>query len=200
MIVAIADAIRSLNGVWRLILGRDGYEDYFDVTPEGVRRSFFAAAIAAPVFLFVTAAMRSAIIAIDPTLAAEAGDASFARTLAQFAVMWLHFPLIAPFLARLAGAREGLGRWIAVHNWTMLFVFLPQAALWGLYMAMPGLIDPRVPFSVVMQIVLPLSLFVHWRVANLGLGAPMGLSLALACAHVLFYQLGQLGAARLMSG
>ncbi len=200
MIAVFADALRSLSGVWRLVLGRQGYEAYFDVTADGVRRSFFAAAIAAPVFLFVTAAQRQAAVALDPAYAADVEGVSFARTLALFAVQWLHFPLIAPFLADMLAAREGLGRWIAVHNWAMLLVFLPQGLLWAVYTAFPGAIDPATPFMIVMQVVLPLSLFIHWRVATLTLNAPMGIALAATCAHVLFYQVAQLGVARLFDG
>lgn len=182
MIALVADAVRSISGVWHLLLGRPHFPAYFDVSPDGVWRSFGAALLAAPAYVLMLAAQHNATVELG--YASDIPTAiGIARSLALYLAVWAHFPLLAPVLARFAGRPEALAPWIVVHNWTVLALLIGQTAIWMLYAlhVMPA----EALGAFMYRVYLPISLLVHWRVALKTLSVGWGMAAGLAFAHVL---------------
>ena len=122
------DVITSLYGAWRLAhLDRGGLA-FFDSSPSGVRRSFFAAALVAPFFaLMLTAG------------APEAGRAHSIRYAVveaiAYVVTWTAYPVLIEWLSRFLGCRERFERYLVAYNWSMVLqnaAVLPIGILAGL--------------------------------------------------------------------
>ena len=119
--IALAEAARGIYGAWRLAHLDPGGHRWFDLTPEGVIRSFWAMAIAAPAFL-LTASLRLAV-AIDPDSAEAAMLAApdpvrvmVVESIA-FVVAWTAFPLIAHRLCALVDRAPRFGALVVATNW-----------------------------------------------------------------------------------
>ncbi len=151
--ISLAETARGLYGAWRLAhLDRAGH-GYFDLTPDGVVRSFWAAALAAPAFL-LTAALRIAV-ALEPEQleAATRAPPDAERVLVvesiAFVIAWAAFPLVAHRLVAIVDRVPRFGALVVACNWgnvisawvygaTLLIVLggvLPEALARGLGLA-----------------------------------------------------------------
>lgn len=169
-------------------MGKPDFPSFFDVTPAGVVRSYSAAIVGLPVYALIIAAQVHAAAAIGQPLPAE--DPTLLRSGLTYAYIWMSFPLVAPVLARLAGRGQVFPAWLAVHNWSVLFLLLLQSTVWILYLT--GAANPQTAQAATLRVFVPLSLIVHWRIACQALGVAWGLGAMLACAHVLVNIAGQL--------
>lgn len=127
-----SEIARSLFGAWRLArLDRAGMA-LFDISITGFRRSFFAAVLVAPIYLY--------LIAIAPDEEAAAGaekiDAVW-QTIAlivKYLLNWAVFPIAMIFLARLLRLTHHYVGYIIAANWgaVLQMALLAAAATLGL--------------------------------------------------------------------
>ncbi|MCG8440849.1 MAG: hypothetical protein MI723_03480, partial [Caulobacterales bacterium] len=178
MTALVGELGRSLAGVWRLIRGDADFPSYFDVSTAGFWRSFAAAAFALPIYLFILAARGHALEAMGGP-AGGSGPSPWFDALV-YPLVWLHFPVVAGALVLLVDRPRGFVPWVVVHNWTVFGLIALQGSFWLLYLN--GFLPPEGPAALIWRVYLPLSLFVHWRVATRALDVPWGVGAGLACA------------------
>jgi hypothetical protein len=136
-----SDAKSGLTGVVRLLAGQSDYHGYFDVSTNGLARSFSAALPALPL-AFLVAGISNGIAAeasLDPDI--EATIVSAPHVVTRWALSWAYFPLLAAVLTRMMNRRERFAPWVVVHNWLHLLIVAIQAVpifLLGLGLTGPG--------------------------------------------------------------
>lgn len=168
MMRLIGEANAALGGVAKMLAFRPGWKQSFDVSADGVVRSFAAAVLAMPAFALLVASANH-FIAEHPAIQAEAPDAGFtlAEAIAQYVRLWLVFPLSAYLTCRLMNLGPAFAPWLVVHNWAVLGLILVQTFFYALYAA--GLADGG-SLGAVLALYQLGRLYVHWRVAHGALG------------------------------
>lgn len=101
----------GIYGAWRLIWLDRGALSYFDATVAGFWKSFFAAALVAPLYMLV--------VALD--LTARGTDAGALRILivhlCAYSISWTAFPLIMHYLTEAMDRRDRFILCIVALNW-----------------------------------------------------------------------------------
>lgn len=114
--VPSGEVARSLFGAWRLLRWDPAGTQFFDGTRGACIRSFWAAAIAAPLYAVITAISFTPSPTADPV-----------RVMLVFAigyvVMWTAFPLAMLYVAELLGRSQQYFRFIAVYNWAAVLQY-----------------------------------------------------------------------------
>lgn len=179
----IGDANAALGGVARMLAFRPGWQKSFDVSADGVVRSFAAALLAAPAFALLVASANH-FIAENPAIQAQAPDAGFtlAEAVAQYLRLWVVFPVSAYLICRLMDLGAGFAPWLVVHNWTVLGLILIQTFFYALYAA--GLADAG-SLGAVLALYQLARLYVHWRVAHGALGVGAGAAAGAASVPII---------------
>jgi hypothetical protein len=157
----IDDARTAIGGVFRLMAFREDWRSAFDVSADGLVRSFAAVLICLPAYAFLVAALNHFVVS-NPDLAPEAATMGLGEAALQYARLWLLFPLVAALVVLVLGRRRALVPWIVVHNWTVVALIHLQVLIWALNAA--GLVDGAVLASLLSFYQL-VRLFAHWRVA-----------------------------------
>lgn len=119
---SLGEIVRSLYGAWRLAcLDRDGLV-LFDASPEGFRRSFWAAGLVFPPFF--------TLLLLRWTLGVAEG--SFLHyiliELTAYAIGWLLFPVVMLEVAQHFDLWDRYRRYIVAYNWVAVIqnaVYLP---------------------------------------------------------------------------
>ena len=145
----------SVYGAYRLArLDPNGLR-FFDASPAGARRSFYAAGIVAPFF-----ALMLAVGAPEP--ASDTLRFSLVQGIA-YVLSWVAYPVIVEWLTRLLGCRERFESYLAAYNWSVVLqnaAVFPVALLTGL-----GLLAPQVGqllwFGVFLAILLYIGFIAH---------------------------------------
>lgn len=120
------DVLSALYGVYRLARLDPSGLDFFDHTPAGFWRSFFAAVIIAPFYLALLSLRYSGMTApVDPLrfIAIE--------TIA-YVIAWVAFPLVMASLVKTIDRDEHYIRYIVAYNWAAVLqngLYLPIAFL-----------------------------------------------------------------------
>ena len=157
----IDDARTALGGVFRLMAFRDDWRNAFDVSVDGLIRSFAAVIVCLPAYAFLVAASNHFVVE-NPDLVDAAATTTLGEAAVQYARLWLLFPLVAGLVVLVLGRRRALVPWIVVHNWTVVALIHLQLMIWALHAA--GLVGAAVLASLLSFYQL-LRLFAHWRVA-----------------------------------
>jgi hypothetical protein len=130
MIIAADEVARSLAGAWDLLQRRAQGLRRFDASAKGVRRSFFAFLLLAPVFVTVLAAERASY----GLLVQGAGlfDDVDLTTIVVFRMLiaGLTLPLVAYGFVRVLALRERFARFLVAANWSNV--------LSGIFLAVPA--------------------------------------------------------------
>ena len=124
--ITLAETASGLYGAWRLAHADRTGMAYFDRTPRGAVRSFYAALIAAPGFALITL--------ID--LSGHPPSASWPTILIVeiigYVISWTALPAAVFELSRLVGRGERFVDFLVAYNWCFVLqvaFFLPVAAL-----------------------------------------------------------------------
>lgn len=176
MIRALEDAKAGVRGVFALLAFRDGWRSHFDVSAEGVTRSFAGVVLALPAYVFLIVSANH-FVAENPDLVSADASVTLLSAAISWARFWLLFPILAAGMVWLLGAKDRYAPWLVVHNWTVFVLVHVQALIWALYGA--GLADPAA-LAALVSLYQFLRLFIHWRVAHGALGLPPGLAAAAA--------------------
>jgi hypothetical protein len=167
MMRLIAEARLALVASWRALTFQQGWKAGFDISLDGLWRSFFAAVLALPLVALILAG------AWDAGGTIELGTFAFG-----YAVSWALFPVAAAAACLITGARSGFVPWVIVHNWAVLWLYALQALFWVLHTA--GIFN-RELLELAFFLYTYLRILVHWRIAYVSLGLPT-ITSALAAA------------------
>jgi hypothetical protein len=173
MMRLIAEAWLAVQGCWRILTFKEGWEANFDTSMGGLLHSFAAAIFAMPLVAMCLLSVwhgsnGERVPGLDDALA--------------YSLAWVVFPLAASLAANIVGARGRWAAWVVLHNWSSILLFAVQAGFWTLFLA--GLINLQVIglFAVLYRY---LRILVHWRIAYIALGTPTITSAAAAAIPLL---------------
>ena len=116
----------ALYGAWRLLRGDRGGMSYFERTPEGFYRSFFAAALVAPGYAILIA------IHLAGIETPASGLRIFAVEAIAFVISWTAYPLIMFRVADAIGRETKYVDFIVAYNWSKVLqmaIYLPVSAI-----------------------------------------------------------------------
>jgi len=169
MMRLVAEAWLALQGSWRILTFKEGWEENFDTSMGGLWHSFAAAIFALPlVALILLSAWHG-----------SAGERSYGfEDILVYSLSWVVFPLAASLAASIVGARGRWAAWVVLHNWSSILLFAVQAGFWTLFLA--GLINLQI-LGIFSGLYGYLRILVHWRIAYIALGTPT-ITSAAACA------------------
>jgi hypothetical protein len=132
---------------------------FFDLTPGGFIRSFFAPAIALPFYVFAAGLIARNMAATPTVPTSDLWGAGLAHILDAAA-----FPALIALLARPLQISQGYGGFIIVTNWASLFLnmILAAASLFAFASA-----DGLEAFKLISLGVLGVWIFIIWRSGRL---------------------------------
>lgn len=181
----LAEILASLTGAWALFLfDRRGLER-FNVSAVGFVRSFFAAVLLAPLYLWISLVQRDVAAALP---LAESGDglpsqgAVLAAVAIAYPFYWLAFPLAMVPIARLLDVRDRYVPFIVAFNWSNIIVVVIQAIPFGLF-ALGWLSAPSVQSGTLAAIIM-VSVY-RWYIARVALNVPAHTALGLVFIDLL---------------
>jgi hypothetical protein len=125
-VLSLRETAYALFGAWRLAHFDVQGTAYFDRSPEGALRSFWAAAILLPAYsIFILLYLTSHTVAVGwPALIL-----TYAIT---YVVMWTAYPVAMIWIARALDREEDYFGYLAIYNWSQVpvtFVVLSILAL-----------------------------------------------------------------------
>jgi hypothetical protein len=110
--LSVRELATSLYGAYRLARFDPSGLRFFDTSPAGAGRSFYAAAIVAPLYGLMLA------------VASPERDVSYLRfgfiEGTAYVLSWVAYPVIIEWLTRLLGRRERFEGYLAAYNWSMV--------------------------------------------------------------------------------
>jgi len=175
----VRDTIYAFVGLKRLVNFQDNWRECFDVSADGVFRSFWVAALAIPVFVYVGAGFAH----MGAELGAIRNPIPMGLQIVEYARIWFVFPIIAVLISLYFTRSELLSVWLVVHNWAVLALFSLQAIIVTLYLAGVLPLAAALAFFVLPYHFIRLGL--HWRVATASLNISWGAGAAAASLHVI---------------
>ncbi len=180
---------RHVRGVWRMAQGDHAWAEDIDSSTDGVFKSFWAIAFAAPFALLVIRAAQRATARADgygaeifeqiPALAA------FVALMLAFLTSWLASVAALAFIARGLNAQRKAGALIVTFNWSQL-IAIAAATVPAVVLALTG------NEQIVMLLALPavfVSVYVLWGVLRRNLPITVGVAIAVM-ALLAFIDLG----------
>jgi len=176
MIRALYDMRAGVTGVFAMLMFKKDWRQHFDVSPEGVARSFSGIILALPAFAFLIFGVNY-FVADNPANMNPEASITLGEAAISWARFWLLFPLTSALMVILLDRKSHYGSWLVVHNWTVFVLVHIQALILALYPA--GLADLSAIGGTIAIYQLA-RLFVHWRVAHATLGLPPVLAAAAA--------------------
>ena len=144
-----AEIARALYGAYRLARFDAGGMAYFNATPVGFWRSFYAALFVAPLYLLVRATEYEAGLTVAPPLRLVLVSA------VTYAIAWLAFPVAMVTVARMLDREERYIAYIVAYNWAAVWqsaAFLPVIIL-GTMGAMPLAVSQFLTIFVFLAVV-----------------------------------------------
>lgn len=129
------ELVASLYGAYRLARFDPRGLGFFDSSPAGARRSFFAAAIVAPFYALILAVGRPGDADVDPLRFGIVEGIAYVLS-------WVAYPVLVEWLTRLLGCRKRFEAYLVAYNWSMVLqnaVVFPITMLAGL-----GVLPPQV--------------------------------------------------------
>ncbi len=128
MMPSYRDIVYGIYGAWRLARLDASAMSYFDRTPAGFWKSFFAAVIVAPGFAII---IGYELTQVEGEFEAGALRMFVVETLA-YMLGWVAFPVIVHQICEAIGKRDAYLGFIVAFNWSKVIqmaVFLPAIAL-----------------------------------------------------------------------
>lgn len=170
------EARLGVRGVFALLGFRPGWRAAFNVSRDGIARSFIGLVAALPAFWFMIEAVNF-YAAENPDLSSAETFVTPGEAVVTWLRFWVLFPVVAWLVCLMMDLKDRFAAWLVVHNWTVFVLVHVQALFWALYMA--GLADPA-SLGALLGVYQFARLLVHWRVAQGALGLPPGLAAAAA--------------------
>lgn len=170
--ITLGEITKGLYGACRLARGDRGGLAWFDASPEGALRSFYAALIAFPI--------ASALLIFDLSrISVGASTLKIALVyVLAYALDWAAYPLVVHGLAPNMGYQAHFLRYIPALNWSRvleLAVLLPGGAIIASGVGGPLQILPLILFAAVVVY--------HWFVAKVALDISGGKAAGLVAVN-----------------
>jgi hypothetical protein len=162
-IPSLREVSSGVYGAWRLARLDRGAMRWFDRSPEGVARSFWAAIICFPGFIALLA------LRVSPQDWIHSGVAHiFLVESIGYVVGWSAYPLAALGFCRLVGREEGGFDFVTAYNWsqileTLLFILVALVATLHLLSAAAA--------GILSMVALLAVLIYEWFIARVATGA-----------------------------
>lgn len=121
------ELVASIYGAYRLARFDASGLGYFDTSPAGARRSFYAAAMVAP-FYALMLAVGGVPEGTNPLRFAVVEAIAYVLS-------WVAYPVLVEALTRSLGCRDRFDGYLTAYNWSMVLqsaAFLPVTVLAGL--------------------------------------------------------------------
>jgi len=119
---ASAHIARSLEGGFRLAIGKPDWRDYFDLSADGVFRSFYAVLVVYPLFVLVFFASRPALTEMarvaNPTFWPAPAGPAFLVFSGAFVLDWAASIAALAGLTRLLRVDDLIAPAVVAFNWT----------------------------------------------------------------------------------
>ncbi len=165
---------RALTGAWLLWRTDPTAMRWFDLTVEGFWRSFFAAVLVAPfyVFMLTTDYMANGLPASLPLVV-------LVRSLA-YVVDWAAFPLVAILLVRLFGLEHRYVALIVADNWASVLQAAALTTAVAVSLVLPMAVAALVVLGTFITVV-----FYQWLVARQALETTGGIAGGFVAADLL---------------
>ena len=184
--LSVRELTASVYGAYRLARFDASGLAFFDASPAGARRSFFAAAIVAP-FYALTLAVGA------PEHNADALRFGFVEGIA-YVLSWVAYPVVIEWLTRPLGCRDRFEGYLAAYNWSMV---LQNAAVFPIAMLVgTGLLPQPVGQVLWFGVFVAILIYVGF-IARTALGLPASTAAGLVLLDVLLSALIDGVAARL---
>lgn len=164
------EVISSLYGAYRLAWFDEKGMSYFNISVEGFWRSFFAAVLMAPIFIFSIG---------QDVMTPEGGFSFWALIvhLSTYGISWVVFPLVAFFATDLLGLGHRFTALVVAVNWTSVLTF----GLLTVSIGFVALVQQSIAELALMAITTGLIVY-HWFVIKTALET----TTSIAIAFVLF--------------
>ena len=176
----------SLYGVWRLARMDRGGMNYLNLSTDGFWRSFFAAALAAPTYVF--------ILLIQHARSGE--ELTWLAEIASFVLGWTLWPVAVLLLCRLMGLTSNFIPYIIAYNWAnVLHInFLLLMAILTHGNVLPD------GMAIVIGLASTIAVLVYlWWIARVALGASVGVAMGIVVLDILLGMSLSQGAANLFA-
>lgn len=158
--ISAAEVAEGLYGATRLAMGDGRGIQFFGDTLEAFWKSFWAAAVAAPLYALV--------IGIDlATASVSSGPIRIVSIeLVAYVAAWTAFPLVMHYVAEFIDREEHYIRYICANNWSRVL----QVALFLFVSALLALELMPHALAVIVSLAVNIAIFVYqWWVARVGL-------------------------------
>ena len=135
MTALLAEAGRTLAGSIAIARRDRDASRYFDLSTESFWRSFAAIVFVGPIYLFFAAGevRMLADAGLPATSGAPSAGGIFLSVLVTLGIVWIAYPLVMFFLARMLGLANWFAPYVIVYNWSSIPVSLLLAAPFLLY-------------------------------------------------------------------
>ena len=126
MIPRSAEVAAAIYGAWRLLRLDPGGMQFFERTPDGFWKSFFAAAIVAPGYLILV------LLHLSDMDATAGPFRIFLVQSIAFVISWTAFPLLMHQITQMIDRQEAYIGYIVALNWSKVIqmgIYLPVSVL-----------------------------------------------------------------------
>ena len=170
--VSLFEVARSIYGAYRLARLDEGGLAYFDSSPAGALRSFWVAALVAPIFVFATAVGWSAADVPPPLFRTALVEGLF------YVVGWCLFPFVMIYGSRLLDRTPRYPLFLSAYNWSHIIqiaIVLPP-----LFLGLTGLLPAEVItllFLGAYVLTIAYEAYVIRTALDIGMGEAIGLAL-----------------------
>ena len=160
---SVNEILRALYGAYRLARFDAGGLAYFDATPGGFWKSFFAAVIVLPLYLLLLA------VRLQGDLPEGTPARFLAIELIAYVIGWVIYPLVMATVARLIDRERHYVRYIVAYNWASVWqniLYLPVAIL-----SVAGLLADGAAGFIALAALVAVLVYA-WFVARIALALP----------------------------
>ncbi len=165
---------RALTGAWLLWRGDPSAMSWFELTVEGFWRSFFAAVLVAPFYVFMLA-----VDYASSEMPAGLATVVVVRGVAYLAD-WAAFPLVAVLLVRLFGLERRYVALIVADNWASVLQAAALTAAVAASMVLPMAVAALLVLATFVTVV-----FYQWLVVRQALETTGGVAGGFVAADLL---------------
>jgi len=164
MIPDRAEIYSSIYGAWRLARLYPSGMRFFSLTIEGFWRSFFAAVIVAPIYIYIRLIRPTAPV-VEGAPPADPGP-GLVVDIGAYVMGWVAFPALMILLARLLNVSGQYVSFIVVYNWANVV----QWALFGVVATIAAALGAETGLGVGLNLAaLAAVLFYQWFIARTAL-------------------------------
>ena len=164
MIPDRTEIFNSIYGAWRLARLDPSGMRYFSLTIEGFWRSFFAAIVVAPIYIYIRV-IRPAAPVVEGAPPVDAAP-NLVVDIGAYIVGWVAFPVLMILLARLLNVSGQYVSFIVAYNWANVV----QWALFGVAATIAAALGAETGLGAVLNLAaLAAVLFYQWFIARTAL-------------------------------